>query len=62
MIDLAELLVLVMTFVGFGLGYMAGVTNRRAAQCSEPVSRAWVSGFRAGLDASWSDVEVVRHD
>lgn len=55
-------LLLILPFVGFGLGYSTGKRNGEAAECSEPVSRAWVSGFRAGLDAQWSDVEVVHHD
>jgi hypothetical protein len=59
---LISALMLGLMLAGFTLGYSTGFRNRQAAELSEPTSRAWVAGFRAGLDASWSDVQVVRHD
>jgi len=59
---LIVLLILGLIVAGFTLGYSTGFRNRRATEISEPTSRAWVAGFRAGLESSWSDVQVVRHD
>ena len=59
---LIALLMLGLMLAGFTLGYSTGFRNAEVAELSEPTSRAWVAGFRAGLDASWSDVQVVRHD